>query len=200
MNGKQTDTAEKSGRLTDEELVERFHGGDKAAGEQLLTRYKNTVLMAARRFFLSGGETEDLVQEGMCGLYAAMMSYDRTQAGFSAYAGACIRNRIVDAVKAGNNSKNAALNHFVSIPEVGETLFSREKNPEDALISSETQSELACVMREHLSALEYRVTSMYIDGLTMAEISSSLGRSVKCIDNAIARAKRKLQKLWITEG
>lgn len=190
---------DKTQRLTDENLVEKFRGGDKAAGEQLLLRYKNTVLMTARRFFLSGGETEDLVQEGMCGLYSAIMNYDPSYAGFSAYAGACIRNRILDAVKAGNNSKNAALNHFVSIPEVSESLFSNEKNPEDELINSETTTELASVMRENLSRLEYKVTSMYIDGLTMAEISSSLGRSVKSIDNAITRAKRKLQKIFVSE-
>ena len=84
--------------LSDEELVARFRAGDKRAGETVLARYKNNVLSVARRFFLAGGDTEDLVQEGMCGLYSAMTSFDG-QGGFSAYAHACIRNRILDAVK-----------------------------------------------------------------------------------------------------
>lgn len=181
--------------MSDEELVAAFQSGDRAAGEELMLSYKTAVLKIARRFFLSGGETEDLVQEGMCGLYSAMLNYKSGDRDFSAYAHACIKNRILDVVKANSNFKNAALNN--SLPIDGEErLYSQRRSPEDELINSENESELNCVLKRNLSPLEYKVMSMYVDGVAMSGICESLAKSYKTVDNAIMRAKRKLQKIY----
>ncbi len=179
--------------MTDNELVKLFRGGDKAACEELLNKYKPVVLRTARMFFLTGGETEDLVQEGMCGLYSAMQSFEKGD--FAPYAYACIKNRIIDAVKSSAAGKNFALNSSLPIEGEGEMMASRAVSPEEELINSESRDELASVMRAHLSALEYKVMSMYVDGASMSEICSSLGKTYKSVDNAISRSKSKLRKI-----
>ena len=181
--------------MSDERLAELSQGGDKNATELLLKRYKNVVLSVARRFFLSGGETEDLVQEGMCGLYSAIGGYSEGKSGFSSYATRCIRNRIIDAVKATSGAKHSALNNFLPIVEVGEELYPSRQNPEDELIKRENRREFLQKISKNLSSFEFQVTVMYMDGLTMAEMSSSTGKPIKSIDNALQRAKRKLLKL-----
>lgn len=181
--------------MTDEQLVELFQKGDKTAGENLLVKYKNNVLRVARRFFLTGGDTEDLVQEGMCGLYSAMVTYSRQNADFSTYAYACIRNRIVDAVKASSNQKNFALNHSLPITEESGELYSGGVSPEDELINSENSVEFTRILKTNLSALEYKVMTLYIEGASISEISRSLGKPYKSVDNAVMRSKYKLQKI-----
>ena len=179
--------------LTEEALVSAFRGGDKNAGEELLVRYKNKVLSVARGFFLIGGDTDDLVQEGMCGLYSAMTSFEG-ESGFAAYAYACIKNRIVDAVKKSESAKNAALNGSSPITEAdGKTDL---VNPEDMLIDSENGEEVARKMQSVLSQLEYSVIRMYVDGATMSEIVSALHLTYKQADNAVMRAKNKLRSLY----
>ena len=179
--------------MTDEELALACQGGDKSAWEKLYTKYKPIVLSIARRFFLSGGETEDLVQEGMCGLYSAVTGFKAEAGGFSAYANKCIRNRIVDAVKLSNGAKHSALNNFLPIMEVGADLSVR--NPEDEVIGREGQHEILQKMSKVLSSLEFKAIIMYTDGMKMSEISSALGKNNKSIDNAINRAKNKLQSI-----
>ena len=180
--------------MCDEELVQALQSGDKSAWEELYTKYKPIVLSIARRFFLSGGETEDLVQEGMCGLYSAVAGFKPGNGSFSAYANRCIRNRIVDAVKLSNGAKHSALNNFIPILEVGKSWISND-NPEDEVIGREGKSEILQKMSKALSSLEFKAIIMYTDGLSMAEISSALGKNVKSIDNAINRAKNKLQSI-----
>ena len=180
-------------QFTEEQLVLSFRGGDKAAGEELLIRYKNKVLSVARRFFLAGGDTDDLVQEGMCGLYSAMTSFEG-DSGFSAYAYACIKNRIVDAVKKSDSAKNAALNG--SSPISAADGKADCINPEEILLDAENETETAKKLQSVLSELEYKVIKMYVDGATMAEIVSSLKLTYKQVDNAITRAKSKLRELY----
>lgn len=178
----------------DEELVSLFRDGEKGAGEELLVRYKNTVLSVARRFFLVGGDTEDLVQEGMCGLYSAIISFDG-ESGFNNYAYACIKNRICDAVKKSSNKKNSALNRFLPFFEDNEGMAVSEFSPEEALIDSETVSEFFEIMNRFLSPMEYRAICMYIEGSPIAEISVALNRTYKQTDNALMRAKHKLRRV-----
>ncbi len=186
--------------MTDEELAALCRAGDKQAWEELYKRYKPRVLSIARRFFLSGGETEDLVQEGMCGLYSAVSGYTQGGTPFSAYAYSCIRNRILDAVKKNSGAKHSALNNFLPIVEVGEQLFLSPDTPEDELIKREDRKELLHKMSKILSSLEFKTVVMYTDGMTMSEISSALDKSVKSIDNALTRAKHKLLKLISAEN
>lgn len=181
--------------ISDEELVARFRAGDKKAGEEVLVRYKNSVLSIARRFFLAGGDTEDLVQEGMCGLYSAMITFSG-ESGFSPYAHACIRNRITDAVKKSCAAKNLALNESKPFNESEEGGAESAFSPEELLIFSEARSEFFVKIKGVLSPLEYRAICMYIDGATMAEMCQALGKTYKQTDNALVRAKHKLVGLF----
>lgn len=183
--------------MTDERLIALCQNGDKQAWEELYKRYKPRVLKTARRFFLIGGETEDLVQEGMCGLFSAVSGYRQGEANFSAFAEACIKNRILDAVKKSEGDKHSALNNFLPILEFGEEWAT--ESPEDEVIRREDKSELILKMKDNLSPLEFKAIKMYIEGMTMAEISSALAKSPKSIDNALNRAKNKLQKLISAE-
>ncbi|MGN0804333.1 MAG: sigma-70 family RNA polymerase sigma factor [Candidatus Coproplasma sp.] len=180
-------------KQTDEQLIKNFQGGDNTACEELLMRYKNTVLSVARRFFLVGGDTEDLVQEGMCGLYSAMISF-KGESGFAPYAYACIRNRILDAVKRYGAKDYPPLELNADYND-GEEGADNSVNPEDALLYNEEKREFFTAMKKALSKLEYDAVRMYIDGATMAEISSSLCITYKQVDNALTRAKSKLKEL-----
>lgn len=186
--------------MTDEELALLCRGNDKAAWEELYKRYKPRVLSVARRFFLSGGETEDLVQEGMCGLYSAVSGYSQGGTPFAAYAHSCIRNRILDAVKKSCGAKHSALNNFLPIVEVGEEPYLSPDTPEDELIKRENRKELLQKMSGILSPLEFKTVVMYTDGMTMSEISLALDKSAKSVGNALTRAKHKLLKLISTEN
>lgn len=180
-------------RQTDEQLIKNFRGGDNNACEELLMRYKNTVLSVARHFFLVGGDTEDLVQEGMCGLYSAMTSF-KGESSFAPYAYACIRNRILDAVKR-YGAKDYPPLELNNDYDDGDDGADRTANPEDALLDSEEKREFFAAMEKALSKLEYDAVRMYIDGATMAEIAKSLDITYKQADNALTRAKNKLKRL-----
>lgn len=179
--------------MKDEELIALHRAGDGGACDELLDRYKNKVLKVARRFYLVGGDAEDLVQEGMCGLYSAITSFSG-DGGFSSYAHTCIKNRIIDAVKKSGNNKNFALNGFLPFPD-DEGPVANGFSPEEALIGSEEASEFTEKMKSGLSPLEYKAVCLYIDGATMAEISTALGKTYKQTDNALARAKKKLRNI-----
>ena len=183
-------------RQTDESLVERAQAGDKQATEELLSRYAGLVRGRARGFFLVGGETEDLIQEGMIGLYRAVSEYRVDREGgmsFKNFAYLCVSRRIIDAVKASARKKNVPLNNYVS-------LFQSEwempvSSPEDEVIRGEDRREFLQKMSKELSDFESRVTVMYMDGLSCAEICEATGKEEKSVDNAIQRSKKKLQKL-----
>lgn len=185
--------------MSDEQLIERYKNGDDTAREQLLEKYDDKVHAIARRFFLNGGEAEDLVQEGRVGLCSAISTYDGKSASFSTYAYSCIRNKILDAVKSNRNGKNAPLNNFLPIVEVGEELYSANGNLEDEIIMREERKEFLEKMSTYLSSYEFIVTVMYIDGMKISQIAKALKRSDKSINNTITRSKRKLQKKY-TEG
>lgn len=180
----------------DEELVGLAQGGDKQATEELLSRYAGLVRGRARGFFLVGGETEDLIQEGMIGLYRAVGEYRPDREGsmsFKNFASLCVSRRIIDAVKASARKKNVPLNNYVS-------LFQSEwempvSSPEEEVIRGEDRREFLQKMGRELSDFEFRVTVMYMDGFSCAEICEATGKSEKSVDNAIQRSKRKLQKL-----
>ena len=181
----------------DEALVERAQRGDAEATEQLLRRYAGTVRAHARRFFLGGGETDDLVQEGMIGLYAAVREY-RPEEGksFKNFAYLLVRRHILDAVKRSARRKNVPLNESVSLfdPTLGDR--AEEGSPEDMILESEAQREFRRRLMKELSDFEFRVVIMYLEGMSYAEICEATGKGVKSIDNALSRAKRKLQTVY----
>lgn len=180
--------------MTDEENALKAQHGDKTAEEILLNKYSPLVKAVAARFFLCGGESEDLEQEGMVGLYHAVGAFGAGNASFSAYAYTCVRNAIIDAVKKSNGAKYAALNNFVPIVEIGGEIS--PASPEDELIKRENRREFLQKISKKLSSLEFKATVMYVDGMGVAEISSALGKPQKSVSNALARAKQKLIKLY----
>lgn len=178
--------------LSDENLIARFKCGDGVACEELLNRYKNKVLAIARSYFLSYGDTEDLVQEGMCGLYSAMSAYSG-EGAFAPFAYACVRNRIIDALKhVVRGIPQADYQTFLDEQECG---ASHGFTPEDVLINTESKNEFSEVIKSALSDLELKALEMYVDGATMGEMTEVLGKTYKQIDNALDRAKRKLKNI-----
>ena len=184
-------------RKSDEELVALAQSGDKRATEELLLRHTGVVRCCARGFFLIGGETEDLIQEGMIGLYHAIGDYKFEKGGssFKNFAYLCVQRRIIDAVKAAACKKNEPLNGGVTLEESVVGYSDCYLSPEDLLILSDERRELKHNMSRVLSDFEYKIMSMYVDGMTCAEICEATGKDGKSVDNAIQRSKKKLQKL-----
>ncbi|MBR2341764.1 MAG: sigma-70 family RNA polymerase sigma factor [Clostridia bacterium] len=179
--------------VKDEILVSKAQAGDKQSMEELLLRYAVLVRGRARGFFLVGGETEDLIQEGMIGLYHAISDYKEENSTFKTFAYLCITRRILDAVKAAARKKNVPLNGYVSLFDADESLAL--ENPETELIRGEDKREFLQKMSRELSDFEFRVTVMYMDGMSCSEICEATGKTAKSVDNAIQRSKKKLQKL-----
>lgn len=189
---------ELNAKKTDEELVALSQNGDKQATEELLLRHAGLVRGCARGFFLIGGETEDLIQEGMIGLYNAIGEYRQSEDGsnFKNFAHLCVSRRIIDAVKASARKKNSPLNNATSIGLIGAVgTLSNGLSPEDTLILRDDRREFRQKMSGVLSDFEFKVTTMYMDGMSCREICEATGKSSKSVDNALQRSKRKLQEV-----
>ena len=188
---------EMNGKKSDEELVTLAQKGDKQAMEELLIRHAGLVRGCARGFFLIGGETEDLIQEGMIGLYGAIGDYrqDETASSFKNFAYLCISRRIIDAVKTSARKKNSPLNDATLIGLGAEKELSEYSNPEDWLILRDDRREFRQKMSGVLSDFEFKVATMYMDGMTCAEICEATGKAAKSVDNALQRSKKKLQEV-----
>ena len=189
---------EMNGKKSNEELVALAQNGDKQAMEELLIRHAGLVRGCARGFFLIGGETEDLIQEGMIGLYGAIGDYrqDESASSFKNFAYMCISRRIIDAVKASARKKNAPLNEAAPIGGlVVVNGLSAHFNPEDLLILRDDRREFRQKISGVLSDFEFKVTTMYMDGMTCAEICEATGKPAKSVDNALQRSKKKLQEV-----
>ena len=157
--------------------------------EILLRRYRGLVKSCAHRYFLVGGETEDLIQEGMIGLYYAVQNYDSDRGcSFRTFAYHCIYGRIHDAVKKASKTN-------VEIAPLPDYVPERGMNPEDVLILQDEQKEFRQRMSEVLSDFEFKVTTMYMDGMSIVEICAATGKSYKSVDNALQRSKRKLLQM-----
>lgn len=178
----------------DEELVALSRAGDKQATETLLLRHVGLVRSLARGFFLVGGETEDLLQEGMIGLYNAIGDYKPDSGNsFKNFARLCVSRRILDAVRVAASKKNAPLNGYVALTDwlwLGEPF-----SAEDKLILSDEKREFKQRISKELSDFEFKVTMMYMDGMSCSEICEATGKSAKSVDNAIQRSKKKLQTI-----
>ena len=188
---------EMNGKKSDEELVTLAQKGDKQAMEELLIRHAGLVRGCARGFFLIGGETEDLIQEGMIGLYGAIGDYrqDEAASSFKNFAYLCISRRIIDAVKTSARKKNSPLNDATLIGLGAEKELSEYSNPEDWLILRDDRREFRQKMSGVLSDFEFKVATMYMDGMTCAEICEATGKTAKSVDNALQRSKKKLQEV-----
>lgn len=184
---------------TDEELVFLAQSGDAFAEEEILLRYKKTVRACARRFFLTDTVImeEDVVQEGMMGLFFAIRKFSQAEDGgasFKTFASLCIRRKIIDAVKKSANNRKIPINQYAPIIEWDE-LATSERSPEEQLIATESRSEFMKKLNKVLSDFEFRVVVTYVEGMSYAEIAEATNKSEKSVDNALQRSRAKLKKL-----
>lgn len=199
-------SSEQYAELADEEIVALCRTGDSVAVEFLLNKYKNFVRSKARSYFLIGADHEDIVQEGMIGLYKAIRDFRPEKlSSFRAFAELCITRQIITAIKTATRQKHIPLNSYVSLnkplydDESDRTLMDvcaegHSANPEEMLISQEDLAGIHQRIDEVLSGLEQEVLSAYLAGKSYQQIADNLGRHVKSIDNALQRVKRKLEK------
>ena len=192
-------------QMSDDELIEHIHQGDCEAQEVLIKRYKNFVLAKSRSYFLVGADREDIVQEGMIGLYKAIRDYRIERlASFRAFAELCITRQIITAIKAATRQKHQPLNSYISLnkpiydEESDRTLLDVLKsgklsNPEQLFIGKETYQLIEGEINEMLSDLEYDVLQEYLEGKSYQDIADSIDKHVKSVDNALQRVKRKLE-------
>lgn len=205
-------TIAKFEQMDDEYLVEYVREGDSAALEFLINKYKNFVRAKARSYFLIGADHEDIVQEGMIGLYKAIRDFKGDKlSSFKAFAELCITRQIITAIKTATRQKHIPLNSYVSLDrpiydeESDRTLLdvicgNRVTDPEELLINQEEFDDIELKMGEILSDLERKVLMLYLDGKSYQEISVDLKRHVKSIDNALQRVKRKLERYVELKG
>lgn len=190
--------------LSDEELCLRCADGDAAAEEELVCRYGRLVRVCARPLFLTGGDSEDLFQEGMLGLLKAVRSFSNERdTSFRTYAEICIRSRLYSAVRADQGKKHSPLNHSISFElplfdEANAYLFSSEESPEDVIIGREELKERLAALHGQLSEFEANILPPYLSGLSCSEIAQRVGRSVKSVDNAIQRIRRKVERQFFS--
>lgn len=192
--------------LTDEELVEQVHQGNADALDFLISKYRLFVKAKARSYFLIGADKEDIIQEGMIGLYKAIRDFKEDKlASFRAFAELCITRQIITAIKTATRQKHIPLNSYISLDkpiydeESERTLMDVitspvSDDPEHLMINREDYSHLEKKMGEVLSELEQQVLIRYLEGQSYNEISKELNRHVKSIDNALQRVKRKLER------
>ena len=192
----------------DEELVLMAQNGDDAAQEYLLDKYKSLVRAKSRAYFLIGADNEDIIQEGMIGLYKAVRDFNEEKnASFRSFAELCVNRQMITAIKAATRQKHQPLNSYVSLnkpvyEEESEQTYmdflqsdsSALLNPEALLIGQENKSFLEDQMVKNLSSFETRVLVLYLQGRSYFEIAHVLDKPEKSIDNALQRVKKKLEK------
>ena len=199
--------------MTDEDIViEAQVHNNELAQDYLLHKYKNFVRAKARSYFLIGAEREDIIQEGMIGLYKAIRDFKNDkQASFRAFAELCVTRQIITAIKTATRQKHIPLNSYVSLnkpiyeEDSDRTLLdviggAKVANPEDMVISNEEFADIENKMNDILSDLEWQVLMSYLDGKSYQEMALELNRHVKSIDNALQRVKRKLEKHVVSTG
>ncbi len=197
--------------LSDEEIVGRIHQGDQPAIDYLMEKYKYLVRSKAKALFLIGGDRDDLIQEGMIGLYKAIRDYqpDRDSSFFN-FADLCVSRQIYSAIKASNRKKNIPLNNYISLytPAYSENSDAEEKeelvdiihqknvsNPEELVIDKENTSMIEYELVRRLSDLEKQVLNLYMQDLKYVQIAEVLNKEPKTIDNALTRIKTKLNQV-----
>ena len=189
--------------LSDETLCRLAAEGRREAEEILVTRYQRLVRTCARPFFLIGGDSEDLTQEGMVGLIKAVREYDaEKEASFRTFAEICIRSRLYSVLRAAGRGKHSPLNQSVPLdtPYLDSNSYTSgtsslaQGNPEDLILDQERAESLLSGVRKQLSEFETKILGYYLDGLSCREIAEAVGKSPKSVDNAVQRVRRKVAR------
>ena len=194
--------------ISDEELIDRLRQGENGITDHLLDKYKNLVRSNAQTMFILGADNDDLIQEGMIGLFKAIRDYDSGRdASFFTFADLCISRQMYNAVQASQRQKHIPLNTYISLyaqvnkeseegQELGETISSRtEPSLEEMVIAKETAKALEEKIAQELSEFENQVLDLHLTGMTYVQIAKILGRDEKSTDNALQRVKTKVKKL-----
>src|SRR3712207_5125451 len=192
--------------VSDEELVDRARAGHELALETLLNRYRHYARAKARTYFLAGADREDIVQEGMIGLFKAIRDFDVDKnTAFRAFAEICVTRQIITAIKTATRQKHIPLNTYISLnrpmfeEESERTLYdmvttSLDNDPEGLLIDKEAYKAIEDKIKKTLSRFEEEVFRRYLSGQSYSNIALSLNKDAKSVDNAIQRVKKKLEK------
>ena len=198
---------EQYGLLTDEELIVRLRDGHEDIRDYLMEKHKNLVRKKARAMYLIGGDNDDLMQEGMIGLYKAIRDYNSEKgASFHTFAELCVSRQLYSAVEASQRQKHQPLNTYVSIydranedqAKVPVNVYGMpelSQNPEELLIAQENLADMAARIFQKLSKFEKEVLRLYLSGMNYSQIAESLGKSSKATDNALQRIKKKVKLL-----
>lgn len=189
---------------SDEKLAERFQKGETEIMDYLLEKYKDLVLKVSRKFFLIGGEADDVLQEGMIGLFKAIRDYNtEKETSFYHFAELCVSRQIYTAINASNRKKHAPLRDYVSLssdnPEdLPATVnnFMGNKNPEELILDKEAQYMIQYEIERCLSAFEKQVLKLYLRGYSYDRIAGEVGKPVKSVDNALSRIRIKLRRVY----
>ena len=205
-----SDTVKKYQNETDEMLIERLRDGERYLTDYIMDKYKNLVRSKAKSMYILGADTEDLIQEGMIGLFKAIRDYDAGRdASFFTFAELCISRQMYKAVQASNRKKHMPLNSYISLYATADTEsgnkegdefinilgIETQKNPEQLLIDKENMLLLERKIEEELSAFEKQVLDLYLTGMSYSQIARVLGRDEKSTDNALQRMKSKIRKV-----
>ena len=190
--------------VADEELIERLRTGEKEIADYIMEKYKPLVRKKTNAMYLIGGETEDLIQEGMIGLFKAVRDYDdQKNASFFSFADLCITRQLYSALEAYNRKKHSPLNNYVSFSTSEdaegaylEELFSGHSiSPEQMLIEKEGKQEFFAGLEQNLSTMEKKVLYSYLEGDTYTQIADHMGKTPKSIDNTLQRIRAKVKLL-----
>lgn len=193
--------------LTDEEILLLIRQGERSAQDYLVNKYERIVQYKARTYFLIGSERDDVIQEGLIGLFKAISDYDEDKlSSFRVFADLCITRQIITSIKSATRLKHTPLNSYISIykpvhdEEPDRMLLdiissSASLDPQDSLVKKERLQNVYLKLRQALTALEWEVLPLYLQGCSYEEIAQTLQRHEKSIDNALQRVKRKISKL-----
>lgn len=198
-------------RCTDDELIDRLRRGEESIMDYICDKYKNLVRSKAKSMFILGADNDDLIQEGMIGLFKAVRDYDMGRdASFYTFAELCISRQMYTAVQASKRQKHRPLNTYISLDtgnalpdgeekegmNLGELLADRsELSPEELFLDKERVADLERAIEEELSDFERQVLDLYLTGMSYTEIARVLGRDEKATDNALQRLKAKIKKM-----
>jgi RNA polymerase sporulation-specific sigma factor len=194
------DLQSKYSSFTDEQLIKKYQDGDQAILNFICEKYKPLVRSISKKYFLVGGENEDLIQEGMIGLFSAIGDYDTdSEVTFYHFAQLCIDRQMIKAIEASNRKKHSPLNAYVSLfgedgDELEEPGFAAD-DPAELIIESEEKNDLIGRLRDALSPMEKQVFDLYMQDLDYKEIALKLGKPEKSIDNTLTRIKSKAKKV-----
>ena len=188
--------------FTDEELIEQFKNGDMQAQDYLLDKYKNLVKGMEKNYFLNGAGEDDIIQEGMIGLFKAIRDYSSDKnCSFKSFAELCVRRQIITAVKSSTRQKHIPMINYISLDKsvfesgtqksvIDSFCVEMDNDPQNVLVNQENRADMHRLINKELSRFEKGVLEMFLDGRSYDEIAQKIGKSYKSVDNALQRVKR----------